>query len=149
MISSLDKSVTSEQARKSLLRRTRRGRRRGTAAVEFAVCLPILAMVVFGIIEASNAIFIQQALTSAAYEAANVASATGGTSANAQTRANAVLSSLGINSASVNITPTVTATTALGTTIVVKCSAPFSGNLMTFGYLTNTTFTAQISIPRL
>jgi Flp pilus assembly protein TadG len=135
--------------RSTPLRRAGRKDRRGTATVEFAVCLPVMAMIVLGTIEASNALFVQQALTSAAYEAANVASQTGGTSANAQTRATAVLSSLGINGATVNITPTITTTTALGTQIVVTTYAPFAGNLVKWGYMTNTTFTAKITIPKL
>ncbi|MBL9080989.1 MAG: pilus assembly protein [Planctomycetales bacterium] len=109
--------------------------RRGAAAVEFAICLPILTVLVLAVIEASNAVYVQQAITSAAYEASNVVSASGGTATDAQTRANSVLTSLGIKSASVSITPAVTSSTPLGTQISVTCSAPLSANLTSFGYL--------------
>mgnify|MGYP003350558911 CR=1 FL=1 len=122
---------------------------RGSAAVEFALCLPIMLAMTFGVVEASNAVFLQQALTSAAYEAANVASAVGGTSTNAQTRANAVLTSLGVKSATVTISPTVTASTVVGTTIVVTCSAPLSANSIVLGYVGQTTLTAKITIPHM
>lgn len=121
----------------------------GLAAVEFALCLPLMMAMTFGVVEASNAIFLQQALTSAAYEAANVASAVGGTSANAQTRASAVLTSLGVRSGTVTITPTVTAQTAVGTTIVITCSAPLSANSIVLGYVGSTTLTARITIPHM
>ena len=129
--------------------RSQRRERSGLAAVEFALCLPIMLAMTFGVVEASNAVFLQQALTSAAYEAANVASAVGGTSTNAQTRANAVLTSLGVKSATVTISPTVTASTVVGTTIVVTCSAPLSANSIVLGYVGQTTLTAKITIPHM
>jgi len=132
-----------------MLTRRKQCRRSGVAAVEFAVCLPVLGMVVFGVIETTNAVYVQQAITSAAYEAANVASATGGTSATAQTRATAVLTSLGIKSATVSINPAVTAATPLGTTIVVTCSVPLSANMYSFGYLKSPTLQAAVTISRL
>lgn len=129
--------------------RRRRASRRGIAATEFAVCLPVLMLLVIGTIEASNALFVQQALTSAAYEAANVASATGGTSTSAQTRANSVLSSLGVSSATVTISPVVTTSTALGTQITITCSVPLSSNLSSWGYFGNPTLSAVIRTSKL
>lgn len=134
----------------ALLRKLRRrGSRRGIAVVEFAVCLPILMAMVMGVIEASNAVFLQQGLTSAAYEAANVASAIGGTSTDATTRANAVLAALGIKNSTVSISPTVTTATPIGTTIVVTVSAPFASNSLVFGYIGSPTLSAKITIPHL
>ncbi len=127
----------------------KRNRRSGTSTVEFAVCLPLIATLVFGVIEVSNAVFLQNALTSAAYEAGNVASASGGTSANAQSRATAVLTGLGVTSATVTISPAVTASTPVGTEITVTCSAALTANSLTFGYLGGPTLTAQFIIPRL
>lgn len=134
---------------KALLKSKRTLSRRGTATVEFAVCLPLLATLVFGVIEVSNAVFLQNALTSAAYEAGNVATSTGGTAANAQSRAYAVLSGLGVTSATVTISPSVTASTPIGTVVTVTCSAPLTANSLTFGYLGGPTMTARFTIPRL
>ncbi|MGV3607265.1 MAG: TadE/TadG family type IV pilus assembly protein [Planctomycetaceae bacterium] len=136
-------------AKKSTNSRLRSSPRRGTSTVEFAVCLPLVAALVFGVIEVSNAVFLQNALTSAAYEAANVASQSGGTATNAQSRAQAVLSGLGVTSATVTISPAVTASTPLATEITVTCSAPLTANSLTFGYLGGPTLTAQVVIPRL
>jgi Flp pilus assembly protein TadG len=40
----------------------------GVAATEFAVCLPLIILLVFGSIEATNYIFLKQTLNIAAYE---------------------------------------------------------------------------------
>ncbi|MFG0265013.1 MAG: TadE/TadG family type IV pilus assembly protein [Rhodopirellula sp. JB055] len=76
-------------------RRTR-GSRSGVATVEFAVCLPILILLVFGSIEASSMIFLKQSLNVAAYESTREAIRDGRSNADAEARARAVLDSRGI-----------------------------------------------------
>ena len=44
--------------------------RSGSAVVELALILPVLVLIVFGSIEANNAIFLQQVLTEVAYQGA-------------------------------------------------------------------------------
>jgi Flp pilus assembly protein TadG len=51
------------------------GCRRGAASVEFAVCLPVVLLIVFGTIEACSLLFLQQNLHLVAYETARVAAA--------------------------------------------------------------------------
>lgn len=130
---------------------TRRGHhaRAGTAAVEFALCLPLLIAMVFGVVETSNAVYLQNALTAAAYEASGVVSIAGGTSTNATTRAQAVLTALGATNATVTISPTVTASTTTGTEITVTVSAPLASNSLMFGFLGNRTLTAKLVSQRL
>ncbi len=48
-------------------------KQKGAAAVELAVSLPVLALLLFGTIEACTMIFLQQSLEIAAYEGARVA----------------------------------------------------------------------------
>lgn len=48
--------------------------RRGTSAVEFAFIAPLFFLLIFGMIEFSRAMMVQQALTSASREGARVAS---------------------------------------------------------------------------
>ncbi len=131
------------------LRRFQRTSRSAIATVELAVCLPVLAIFVFGTIEFSNAIFVQQGLTSAAYEAGNILSADGGTSATATTRAQAVLSGLNVRSATVTISPAVTSTTPTGTVIEVTCTAPFGSNSVTSSFFKNVNVTARYTVARL
>ncbi|KLU07159.1 putative transmembrane protein [Rhodopirellula islandica] len=76
-------------------RRTRRSRS-GVATVEFAVCLPVLILLVFGSIEASSMIFLKQSLNVAAYESTREAIRDGRSNADAAARARAVLDSRGI-----------------------------------------------------
>ena len=65
----------------------RRRSRRAVAAAEFAVCLPILVLLVFGSIEASSFIFLKQALSVAAYEGAREAALSNSTATAAEDRA--------------------------------------------------------------
>lgn len=123
------------------------GRKRfGAAAVECAVCLPMILALVFGTIEATNAVYLQRSLTTSAFEAGNVAAALGSDANNAVIRAKAVLSCLGVNGATINISPWVTPDTATGTIITVTCSAPLSSNTPTSWCLGNRTLKAAFSI---
>jgi Flp pilus assembly protein TadG len=111
-------------------RRARRGgrSRSGAATVELAICLPILMSVALGSIEATDAIFLTEHCTSAAYEGARAATTPGQTAAGAITVANNVLTQLGITGGTVTVTPSVTATTAVGTQVSVYVSVPFSNS---------------------
>src|SRR5262249_5069462 len=78
--------------------------------------------------EATNAIFLKQHLTSAAYEAARAAIAPGQTTAGATSAANAVLTQFNVSGSSVSISPSVSAATTTGTQITVTINAPLSSN---------------------
>ena len=52
---------------------TSRRNRRGVAAAELAVCLPVIVMLVMATIEACSALFLKQSLTAAAYEGVRTA----------------------------------------------------------------------------
>lgn len=54
-------------------RATRSRKRRGAAAVEFAVVAPVLFLMIFGLIEFGRMIMVQQALTNAAREGCRTA----------------------------------------------------------------------------
>jgi Flp pilus assembly protein TadG len=121
------------QRKSSMVRR--RGlaaRRRGTATVELAVCVPLIVSLVFGAIEVANVIFLKQALSVASYEAAQRASARGGDETNAQEAAESVLAAHGVSNGTIDIEPAVTIETEAGTEIVVTATAPLSGNTFLF-----------------
>jgi len=107
--------------------------RRGAALVEFAVCLPVLMIMVLGSMEASSAIFVRQALTTSAYEGAREAIRTGATTSAAITRAQDVLTARRIRSSTIRFTPGDVQSAARGSTIILEVSAPYAANSPFFG----------------
>jgi Flp pilus assembly protein TadG len=106
----------------------RASRRRGSASVELAACLPVLALLVFGSIECCSMIFLRQAVTATAYETVRVAIHRDGTSSLAQRRATEVLSARGILSGTVELAPSEPFGVARGTLISVTVRAPCDAN---------------------
>jgi Flp pilus assembly protein TadG len=103
-------------------------KRKGTAVVELAVCLPVLVVMALGFIEATNAIFLQERLTSAAYEGARRVTSPGKASSDGISAATSVLTQFSIAGGTVTITPTVTTSTTTGTQVTVSVSAPLASN---------------------
>ena len=110
------------------LRRPQFGCRHGIAAVELAVCLPVLMLLMLGAIESSNIVFLRQALVQASYEAAKLASRPEATAADAAARAQGVLTAREIDGYSVSLTPPTTKNLARGTDISVTITAPMDAN---------------------
>ena len=102
--------------------------RRGVAAVEFSICLPVLALLLIGSIEFANAIFLRQAITLAAYEASQIATGIGGTETAAKTRGQEVLAGYDIVDGEITVTPSITADTAPLTEVTVTVSVPANSN---------------------
>lgn len=106
----------------------RRRFRKGISTVEFAITLPVLAMIVFGSIEAAHSIQIKQGLTITAYEAAMHATSTGVNETQARQRAEAIADAFQINDLEVSFSPAITSDLKSGTTVTVTVSAPLSSN---------------------
>lgn len=102
--------------------------RYGAAVVEFAVCLPLLMLIILGSIEATHGIFLKQALSAAAYEGIREATITSSTTADARVRAVGVLNSRQIRDYNVVFTPAEVANAGRGNPIVIEVSAPISSN---------------------
>jgi Flp pilus assembly protein TadG len=109
----------------------RDARERGAAAVEFALILPILVLLVFGIVEFAIAYNHQQGLHAAAREGARVAALPQTTSASVVDRVRSALQGVmpatDIASASITVTPATSHPcdgVAPGTHVVVTVSAP-------------------------
>lgn len=109
-------------------RRSRRIARQGTAAVEFALILPILLMLVFGIIEFGRAFMVAQVLTTAAREGARAAVLAGATGSAVSEKVNTVLMAAAISSQTVTTTvsPADLSTARTGTTVTVQVSVPYA-----------------------
>ncbi len=108
--------------------RRRRHARSGAAVVEFAVCLPILMVMILGSIEATSAIFLKQSLVAAAYEGIREAAKLRATAASANQFATDVLNARQVRSFRVVFTPADPATVARGERVTVEVSAPISAN---------------------
>ncbi|ADB19158.1 TadE family protein [Pirellula staleyi DSM 6068] len=113
----------------------RSSQRRATATVELAICLPVLVTLIFGALEAAKAIHLQQTATIVAYEVAQAATASGGTSTSAMSQGTSLFTSRSIVGGSINISPAVTNLTAAGTNITVTASIPVNQNSYAFAYI--------------
>lgn len=120
-------------------------KRSGVAAVEFAVCLPVLVLLVFGSIEASSFIFLKQGLAVAAYETTREAVRPGSNSGEASARGQNILSSRGINDASISIPAGEVGDIPRGQEVIVEVSAPTATNSPLLGrFLTNRVLTSRV-----
>jgi len=103
-------------------------RRRGVAAVEFAVCLPVLVLVVFASVEACTMIFLRESLTVAAYESGRVALEKEVAAADVIARGDALLTERSVSGGVVQVSPSDLTTVAAGETIQITVSAPCEAN---------------------
>jgi Flp pilus assembly protein TadG len=106
----------------------RKRNRRGVAAAELAVCLPVVVMLVVATIEACSALFLKQSLTVAAYEGVRTALEEGATTKNIQTACDQILADRKIQGAKVTIKPSNIDSLEPGDFIDVTVSAPCAPN---------------------
>jgi Flp pilus assembly protein TadG len=112
-----------------IIRRSMRSsRRRGVAAAELAVCLPIVVLLVIATIESCSALFLKQSLTASAYEGVRAAIEKGATTASVQTACNQILTDRRIQGSQVKLTPASFASLKPGDFIDVTVSAPCTPN---------------------
>lgn len=129
---------------------TARSPRQAAAVVELAVCLPIILMLTFGAIEAANAIYLKQALVTAAYESARAATSTGGTEGDGEAKFEEVLEVRGVKNANIEFSPSITPLISPGTPITVTITAPSNSNSVgPQWYMKNSTIRAVVVMPRL
>ncbi len=102
--------------------------RRGSAVVELAITLPVFVLILFGTIETTTMIFLQQSLEICAFQGARVAMIPSSDSTKVNTACDTILSDRKVNSATVTITPTDFQAQPYGTTIRVRVTAPCNSN---------------------
>jgi Flp pilus assembly protein TadG len=105
-----------------------RRKRRGIAAVEFAVVSPLFVAILLGTIEACSMVFLRQSVELAAYEAARVAIVTQTKTDQVQQAAKNVLDSRKVKDYAIKITPTDFQGAPYGSFIQVEVTAPCSSN---------------------
>ena len=102
-----------------------RQRRRGAAATEFAIVLPIFFLLIVGILEFGRMIMVQQVLTNAAREGARLACIDGSTESGVQTAVSAFLANASVTGVTVTCSPSNLSSAAVGSQITVETSVPF------------------------
>lgn len=118
--------------------------RPGIAAIEFAVCLPVIVLLVFGAIEASSFIFLKQSLSVACYEGVQEAVKPDSTEGDATARAQSILDSRSVNDFEIRFPNGVDRLTR-GDQVICEVSAMTRTNSPLAGqFATNQTVTARV-----
>ena len=140
---------------RTFIRRQQKEKRRGSAAVELAVCMPFLMAIAFGLLEYNNMVMLKTRMVSAAYESARLATRPTTSTADAATASavtaycSTMLTQLGVHGATVTLSPSsLTGITPL-TPVTVSVTAPFSSNSLTtivLGSSTTTTASATLVV---
>lgn len=110
--------------------------RSAIATVELAICLPLLSLVVFGSIQATNLIFLQHAATAAVYEGTLEMAKTNATNASVQARIQQVLDAREVTNSTIKISPAGAdiAQIAPGTVLTLEVIVDVRSNLSVFGF---------------
>ena len=102
--------------------------RQGAAVVEFAVCLPLIVLIMLGSIEAANMLFLRQALVQASYEGAKAAIRLDADNFDVEEVATFVAEGRRLEGFTVETIPADITTVAQGDFIRVRTSAPVNSN---------------------
>lgn len=105
-----------------------RKNRTGVAAAEFAVCLPVIILIVLATVEACTMVFLKQSLSIAAYEGARSALLQSASTAEVRRVAEQVLSERRVKGGTVSVTPANLASISPGQYFTVTVTAPAAGN---------------------
>ncbi len=106
-----------------------RDKRFGAVAVEFAICLPLLMLLLLGCVEIAGANMIKHATESAAYEGARIGILPGSTQAGVQQSVDQILSSVGADGATVQVLPQVIVQNGEEVEVIeVVVSVPYAQN---------------------
>lgn len=103
-------------------------KRRGVAAAEFAVCLPVIVLLLLGMIETCSMVFLKQSLAVAAYEGAHMAVKPGATAGDVRTTCQNILADRQVNGARIEISPASVADTPAGDYMTIRITAPSDRN---------------------
>lgn len=126
----LARNLTSDQVKLEKVCGMCRRRRRGAAAVEFAIVAPLFFMLVLGMIEIGRMVMVQQILTNASREGARVAvldPPPGGTTrTDVENKVNSYLAAANIHGATVTTIPDEPSTATYGQPVTVTVSVPTS-----------------------
>lgn len=118
--------------------------RRGVAATEFALCLPIMVLLVVGMIETCSMVFLKQSLAVAAYEGAHTAVRPGATTADVQSTCEGILRDRRIDGATVTVAPGEVSDIPAGDYMTIRIAAPSDqNNVLPLKFFRGTTIDAS------
>ena len=100
--------------------------RRGAVAVEFALCAPLLFFFFFSSLEFARVNMIRQSVENAVYEGSRRGIVPGATANDCRASAQAVLNSISVNGATINVAPSVI--TPDSTEVTVSVAVPVNNN---------------------
>lgn len=112
-----------------------RRRRRGTAAVELAVSLPVLVILALGTVETCGMLFLGQSLKIASYEGARVGVVPKAEAGNVVFQCESILDSRSIDSYQIQLTPGDPASLDEGQDFVVTVTANYGPNSWVGGWV--------------
>ncbi len=137
------------------VRGTRNGRacrsrqRDGVAAVEFAVTLPIVTLLVLGAIEIADMVFLRESLATASYEGARVGAKYDSQSSDVIAATMNLLTVRDVKNPTVTVNPADVSTAEKGELVTITVSAPCDDNsVLPLEYLTGQTMTFQATMVR-
>ena len=122
-----------------------RGRDRGAAAVEFALILPLLVVLVFGITEFGRAYFVQTTLSGAARDGVRVMALQNNQVA-ARASVKSAASDLDLTDAQIAVTPTTCAVSGLGAATTATVTVTYPLQFVTGIFGTSVTLTGKGSM---
>ncbi len=105
-------------------------RKRGVAAAEMALCLPLIVLLVLASLEACSMIFLNHGLAIASYESVRIAINYDGTNADVTSRYQEIIDSRNIEDATIQLNPVDCSQVPRGETIAVTVSAPCDSNAL-------------------
>lgn len=129
-------------------KRQKRPKNRGGAAmVEYAICLPILLALLFGLLEFARMTQLQQTARLAAFEGARAGITLNSSTADVKAAVNHVMSAVAVSTFTTTVTPATLGYTS--PTVTVNVSVPAQANAWFHWFVpNNTTISASITLSR-
>ncbi len=133
-----------------LRKHLRKHLRNGIAAVETAVCLPFMVLLVFAGVEFSNAVFLKQSVNLAATEAAKIIIQPGDHNMRAEQRIANIMQSRRVMAYTYTVIPPVDVATARGVPVTVEVEAPANSlSLGPISFMRGKTMSAAVTMARM
>ncbi len=102
--------------------------RRGVAATEFAVCLPVIVLLILGTLECCTMIFLKQSLTIAAYEGVRTGLEDGAVTTDVRRTSQQILTQRRVQGGTTSVNPNNIPAVPTGQYITVTVTAPADRN---------------------